>query len=66
VAYNLYTDPPLARVGLTEAEVRKSGRPGLMAKIAMENVSRAFEKGETLGFMKVLVVPRRIHPRRRR
>jgi pyruvate/2-oxoglutarate dehydrogenase complex dihydrolipoamide dehydrogenase (E3) component len=55
VAYNLYTDPPLGRVGLTEAEVRKSGRPGLMAKIAMENVSRAFEKGETLGFMKVLV-----------
>ena len=55
VAYNLYTDPPLGRVGLTEAEVRKSGRPALMAKMAMENVSRAFEKGETQGFMKVLV-----------
>jgi pyruvate/2-oxoglutarate dehydrogenase complex dihydrolipoamide dehydrogenase (E3) component len=55
VAYNLYTDPPLGRVGLTEAEVRKSGRPALMAKMAMEDVSRAFEKGETLGFMKVLV-----------
>ncbi len=54
VAYNLYTDPPLGRVGLTEAEVRKSGRPALMAKMAMENVSRAFEKGETQGFMKVL------------
>jgi pyruvate/2-oxoglutarate dehydrogenase complex dihydrolipoamide dehydrogenase (E3) component len=55
VAYNLYTDPPLGRVGLTEAEVRKSGRPALMAKMAMEDVSRAFEKGETQGFMKLLV-----------
>jgi pyruvate/2-oxoglutarate dehydrogenase complex dihydrolipoamide dehydrogenase (E3) component len=55
VAYNLYTDPPLGRVGLTEVEVRKSSRPALMAKIAMEDVSRAFEKGETQGFMKVLV-----------
>jgi pyruvate/2-oxoglutarate dehydrogenase complex dihydrolipoamide dehydrogenase (E3) component len=54
-AYNLYTDPPLGRAGLTEAEVRKSGRRALMAKIAMEDVSRAFEKGETQGFMKVLV-----------
>ena len=55
LAYNLYTDPPLGRVGLTEAEVRKSNRPALLAKMAMEDVSRAFEKGETQGFMKVLV-----------
>lgn len=54
-AYNLYTDPPLGRVGLTEAEVRKSGHPALMATMAMEDVSRAFEKGETQGFMKILV-----------
>jgi pyruvate/2-oxoglutarate dehydrogenase complex dihydrolipoamide dehydrogenase (E3) component len=54
-AYNLYTDPPLGRIGLTEVEVGKSGRPALMAKMAMEDVSRAFEKGETQGFMKVLV-----------
>jgi pyruvate/2-oxoglutarate dehydrogenase complex dihydrolipoamide dehydrogenase (E3) component len=54
-AYNLYTDPPLGRVGMTEAEVRKSGRPALMATMAMEDVSRAFEKGETQGFMKILV-----------
>jgi len=54
-AYNLYIDPPLGRAGLTETEVRKSGRPALMAKMAMEDVSRAFEKGETQGFMKVLV-----------
>jgi pyruvate/2-oxoglutarate dehydrogenase complex dihydrolipoamide dehydrogenase (E3) component len=55
VAYNLYTDPPLGRIGMTEAEVRKAGRPALMATMAMEDVSRAFEKGETLGFMKILV-----------
>ena len=55
VAYALYTDPPLGRAGMTETEVRKSGRRALMAKIAMEDVSRAFEKGETEGFMKVLV-----------
>jgi pyruvate/2-oxoglutarate dehydrogenase complex dihydrolipoamide dehydrogenase (E3) component len=54
-AYNLYTDPPLGRAGMTEAEVRQSGRPALMAKMAMEDVSRAFEKGETQGFMKILV-----------
>src|SRR5262249_35353611 len=54
-AFNLYIDPPLGRVGMTEAEVRRSGRPALKATLAMEDVSRAFEKGETLGFMKVLV-----------
>jgi pyruvate/2-oxoglutarate dehydrogenase complex dihydrolipoamide dehydrogenase (E3) component len=54
-AYALYTDPPLGRAGMTEAEVRKSGRPALIATMAMEDVSRAFEKGETKGFMKVLV-----------
>jgi pyruvate/2-oxoglutarate dehydrogenase complex dihydrolipoamide dehydrogenase (E3) component len=54
-AYALYTDPPLGRAGMSEAEVRKSGRRALMGKIAMEDVSRAFEKGETEGFMKILV-----------
>jgi pyruvate/2-oxoglutarate dehydrogenase complex dihydrolipoamide dehydrogenase (E3) component len=54
-AYALYTDPPLGRVGMTEAEVRRSGRRALVARIAMEDVSRAFEKGETEGFMKLLV-----------
>lgn len=54
-AYNLYIDPPLGRVGLTEAQVRKSGRPALIATQAMEDVGRAFEKSETRGFMKVLV-----------
>ena len=54
-AYALYTDPPLGRAGMTEAEVRKSGKPALIATIEMGNVSRAFEKGETKGFMKILV-----------
>ncbi len=54
-AYALYTDPPLGRAGMSEAEVRRSGRRALIARTAMEDVSRAFEKGETEGFMKVLV-----------
>jgi pyruvate/2-oxoglutarate dehydrogenase complex dihydrolipoamide dehydrogenase (E3) component len=54
-AYALYTDPPLGRCGMTEAEVRKSGRPALIATMPMEDVSRAYEKGETNGFMKILV-----------
>jgi pyruvate/2-oxoglutarate dehydrogenase complex dihydrolipoamide dehydrogenase (E3) component len=54
-AYALYTDPPLGRCGMTEAEVRKSGRAALIATMPMEDVSRAFEKSETHGFMKILV-----------
>ena len=54
-AYALYTDPPLGRVGMTEAEVRRTGKPALISTMPMENVSRAFEKGETKGFMKILV-----------
>jgi pyruvate/2-oxoglutarate dehydrogenase complex dihydrolipoamide dehydrogenase (E3) component len=51
----LYTDPPLGRVGMTELEVRQSGRSALISTMAMEDVSRAYEKGETKGFMKILV-----------
>jgi pyruvate/2-oxoglutarate dehydrogenase complex dihydrolipoamide dehydrogenase (E3) component len=54
-AYALYIDPPLGRAGMTETDVRKSRRPALIATMAMEDVSRAFEKGETKGFMKILV-----------
>jgi len=54
-AYALYTDPPLGRVGMTEAEVRKAGKPALIATLPMERVSRARERGETKGFMKILV-----------
>jgi pyruvate/2-oxoglutarate dehydrogenase complex dihydrolipoamide dehydrogenase (E3) component len=53
--YALFTDPPLARVGASEAEVRASGRPALRAKMPMQRVGRARESGETQGFMKVVV-----------
>ena len=53
--YALYTDPPLGRVGLTEADVRKSGKPALIGTRPMTKVGRAVEKGETEGFIKVLV-----------
>src|SRR6266550_4264671 len=54
-AYALYIDPPLGRAGMTEAEVRKSGRKALIGKRPMTRVGRAVEKGETQGFMKILV-----------
>ena len=54
-AYALYIDPPLGRAGLTEAEVRKTGRRALIGKRPMTRVSRAVEKGETQGFMKIVV-----------
>jgi len=53
--YALYTDPPLGRCGMTDAEIRKSGRAALAAKYPMTQVSRAFEKAETQGFMKICV-----------
>jgi pyruvate/2-oxoglutarate dehydrogenase complex dihydrolipoamide dehydrogenase (E3) component len=54
-AYALYTDPPLGRAGMTEAEVRKTGKPALISTMAMTDVTRAYERGETKGFMKILV-----------
>ena len=54
-AYALYTDPPLGRAGLTEDQVRRSGKRVLIATRPMTRVSRAVEKGETEGLMKVLV-----------
>ncbi|WP_109485960.1 FAD-containing oxidoreductase [Occallatibacter savannae] len=52
-----YSDPPLAQVGMTEEEARASGRALLMATRPMRSVARAIEKGETFGFMKVMVDP---------
>jgi pyruvate/2-oxoglutarate dehydrogenase complex dihydrolipoamide dehydrogenase (E3) component len=54
-AYALYIDPPLGRVGMTESEVRESGKRALTGTRAMTRVSRAVEKGESQGFMKILV-----------
>ncbi|SHT67765.1 mercuric reductase [Mycobacteroides abscessus subsp. abscessus] len=53
--YALYIDPPLGRAGMTEAQVRASGRKALVGKRPMTRVGRAVEKGETQGFMKVVV-----------
>ncbi len=54
-AYALYIDPPLGRCGMTDMEIRKSGRRALVAKYPMSRVSRAYEKGETQGFVKICV-----------
>ncbi len=54
-AYALYIDPPLGRCGMTDAEIRKSGRRALATKYPMSQVSRAYEKGETQGFIKICV-----------
>jgi len=53
--YGLFTDPPLGRVGLSETEARRAGHELLIGRRPMTAVARAREKGETQGFMKVLV-----------
>ena len=54
-AYGLFIDPPLGRAGMTETEIRQSGRKALTGKRPMTRVGRAVEKGETQGFMKITV-----------
>ncbi|MBS3647690.1 FAD-containing oxidoreductase [Pseudaminobacter sp. 19-2017] len=53
--YALFTDPPLGRVGMTETEARESGGRCLIGRMEMARVGRAVERGETDGFMKVIV-----------
>ena len=53
--YALFIDPPLGRCGMTDDEIRKSGRAALVAKYPMSRVGRAVEKGETQGFIKISV-----------
>ncbi|SAL79309.1 mercury(II) reductase [Caballeronia peredens] len=55
MAYAVFVDPPFARVGMSEEEVRKDGREALIATMPMTRVGRARERGETAGFMKALV-----------
>jgi pyruvate/2-oxoglutarate dehydrogenase complex dihydrolipoamide dehydrogenase (E3) component len=55
ITYGLFTDPPLGRAGMTAAQVKASGRKALVATRPMTRVGRAVEKGETQGFMKVIV-----------
>ena len=54
VGYALYIDPPLGRVGMTQAQAEKTGRPILVSTRPMTRVGRAVEKGETKGFMKIV------------
>jgi pyruvate/2-oxoglutarate dehydrogenase complex dihydrolipoamide dehydrogenase (E3) component len=54
-AYAFYVDPPLGRVGLTEAEARAKGHAVRIGRRPMTRVARAVEKGETQGFMKIVV-----------
>ena len=53
--YALYTDPPLGRIGMSEAEIRRSGITALVGRRPMTRVARAVEKGETQGFLKIHV-----------
>jgi pyruvate/2-oxoglutarate dehydrogenase complex dihydrolipoamide dehydrogenase (E3) component len=55
LGYALYIDPPLGRVGVTEAAARANGRPLLIGSRPMTRVGRAVEKDETQGFMKVII-----------
>ncbi|SFH60739.1 Pyruvate/2-oxoglutarate dehydrogenase complex, dihydrolipoamide dehydrogenase (E3) component [Collimonas sp. OK307] len=54
-AYALFIDPPLGRIGMTEREVRASGRKALVCTMMMTRVGRARERSETQGYMSVLV-----------
>ena len=55
VPYSVFTDPELGRVGMTEAEARADGRRLKIGKIPMSRVSRALERDETAGFMKIVI-----------
>jgi pyruvate/2-oxoglutarate dehydrogenase complex dihydrolipoamide dehydrogenase (E3) component len=53
--YALFIDPPLGRVGMSEREVRASGKKALVGTMMMSRVGRALERGETQGSMSVLI-----------
>jgi pyruvate/2-oxoglutarate dehydrogenase complex dihydrolipoamide dehydrogenase (E3) component len=55
VPYCVFTDPPLARVGLSESEAQRQGVAARVARLSMNSVLRTQTTDETLGFMKVLV-----------
>jgi len=55
VPYSLFTDPQLGRVGMTEKEARASGRKLKIGTYPMSSVSRAIERDETTGFMKIII-----------
>jgi pyruvate/2-oxoglutarate dehydrogenase complex dihydrolipoamide dehydrogenase (E3) component len=54
LGYALYIDPPLGRVGMSEAEAKSTGRKIMVSHLPMQRVGRAVEKGETQGLMKLI------------
>jgi pyruvate/2-oxoglutarate dehydrogenase complex dihydrolipoamide dehydrogenase (E3) component len=58
IPFCMFTDPPLARVGLSEGEAQRQGIEARVAKLPMEAVLRTHTIGETQGFMKALVAAR--------
>jgi len=55
ITYAMFIDPPLGRVGMSEKDARKSDRNLLMATLPMARISRAREKDETDGLVKIIV-----------
>ena len=55
VPYSLFTDPQLGRVGMTEKEARATGRKLKIGNYPMTSVSRAIERSETAGLMKIVI-----------
>nr|WP_317172111.1 hypothetical protein [Salinimicrobium oceani] len=53
--YAAYIDPPLARVGLNEQQIKEKGIRAKLAEMPMENIARAKEKGETTGMLKIFI-----------
>jgi pyruvate/2-oxoglutarate dehydrogenase complex dihydrolipoamide dehydrogenase (E3) component len=53
--YALFTDPPLARIGMSRTAARESGKRVLVGHLPMSRVGRARERGETDGFMEALI-----------
>ncbi len=53
--YNLFVDPPLGRAGITIAQAKESGKKIKVGFRKMSNIARARERGETNGFMSVVI-----------
>jgi pyruvate/2-oxoglutarate dehydrogenase complex dihydrolipoamide dehydrogenase (E3) component len=55
LTYGLFVDPPLGRAGMTLSQAKQTGKKLLVGKREMSKIARAKEKGETDGFMRVIV-----------
>jgi pyruvate/2-oxoglutarate dehydrogenase complex dihydrolipoamide dehydrogenase (E3) component len=57
VPYTVFIDPQLGRIGLSERDAKRQGKPVRVTKMPMSHVARALELDESRGFMKALVDP---------